>query len=206
MRLGGATFLGASPERLVRRSGTRVDADALAGSARSGTRRGTRPDALRSSAKDLAEHVLVVRAIRQALAPRCRRLSSPVRPSLRSFPGLRHLHTPIRGELRDETHVLELVEALHPTPAVGGFPRDAALRFLRSHEAPRGWYAGAFGWFDAVGDGEFAVAIRSGLVRGRRADLWAGAGVVAGSTAPAEIDEIDGKLATMMRALAGDGA
>jgi menaquinone-specific isochorismate synthase len=198
MRLEGATFLGASPERLVKRSGTRVDADALAGSARTG---GRRARALRSSAKELGEHRWVVRAIREALAPHCRIVRHLRRPSVRPLPGIRHLWTPIRGELRDGTHVLDLAATLHPTPAVGGFPRGAALRFLRRHEAPRGWYAGAFGWFDGAGDGEFAVAIRSGLLRGRRADLFAGAGVVAGSSAAAELDEIDGKLGTMASAL-----
>jgi len=198
LRLGGATFLGASPERLVRKAGALAETEALAGSSPP-TPAGER--ALRSSKKDADEHALVVRAVRMALAPHCRAIRAPARPAIRSLPGIRHLWTPVRGALRDTAHVLDLVAALHPTPAVGGFPRGPALRFLARHEEPRGWYAGAFGWFDASGDGEFAVAIRSGLVRGRRADLWAGAGVVAGSMASAEIDEIDRKLGTMLDAL-----
>jgi menaquinone-specific isochorismate synthase len=196
LRLPGATFLGASPERLVTKRGRSVEADALAGSAV--TRASVR--ALPHSRKDRVEHALVVRALRQALGAHGH-VEAPPAPRVRRFPGIGHLFTPVRGLLRDGAHVLELVEALHPTPAVAGWPRAAALRFLAGGEEPRGWYAGAFGWFDAMGDGEFVVAIRSGLLRGRRADLWAGAGIVAGSQVAAEAAEIARKQQTMLRAL-----
>jgi isochorismate synthase EntC len=115
---------------------------------------------------------------------------------------LLHLRTPIQATLRAETHVLDLVERLHPTPAVGGVPTAAAMEWIGSREPfDRGWYAGAVGWLDAQGDGEFNVALRSGLVRGQSARLYAGAGIVRGSQSGAEYDETKLKLAAMLSSL-----
>jgi isochorismate synthase EntC len=113
-----------------------------------------------------------------------------------------HLRTPIRGRLREASHVLALVEKLHPTPAVGGVPTEAAIDFITRHEPDeRGWYAGPVGWFDAVGDGRFVVALRSGVVAGKRAELYAGAGIVRDSNAPSEFAETRWKLAALLGAL-----
>jgi isochorismate synthase len=192
-----AAFLGAAPERLVRRAGTLVESEAIAGSIAAG-----RGGELLESRKERAEHDPVVHAIAEALAPRCVELSVPAEPEVRALRHILHLYTPIRGRLRSPAHVLELVEALHPTPAVGGVPRAQALAWIGAHEpAPRGWYAGPVGWFDAAGDGEFVVALRSGLVEGARALIYAGAGIVAGSDPERELAETTLKQRTILRAL-----
>ena len=117
-----------------------------------------------------------------------------------------HLRTPIQGKLREASHVLDLVGKLHPTPAVGGVPTGAALEFITRHEPDeRGWYTGPVGWFDEHGDGRFVVALRSGVVSGKRADLYAGAGVVQDSNAPSEFAETRWKLAALLGALGVSG-
>ncbi|MEZ4404101.1 MAG: isochorismate synthase [Kofleriaceae bacterium] len=197
---GAATFVGASPERLIRKRGRALDSEALAGSiARTGDDRAAAAE-LQASAKDGGEHAWVVEAIQAALAPRCRALTVPPAPTVRTLRQILHLHTPLVGELARDHHVLELVAALHPTPAVGGTPTPAAVAWIARHEpSPRGWYAAPVGWFDDAGDGEFAVAIRSGLVAGPTATLYAGAGIVADSDPVAELAETELKL----RALSG---
>ena len=113
-----------------------------------------------------------------------------------------HLHTPVVGQLDRDRHVLELVAALHPTPAVGGTPTDDAVAWIAGHEpTARGWYAAPVGWFDAAGDGEFAVAIRSGLCAGATVALYAGAGLVEGSDPTSEWHETEVKLAALTGAL-----
>jgi isochorismate synthase len=197
---GGACFFGATPERLVARQGAVVLTEALAGTA--SLEDGAA--ALAASAKDAVEHALVVREIARRLAPLCAHLHAASAPSVRTLPGLLHLHTPIAGRLREPVHVLDLVAALHPTPAVAGLPCEAAARFIAAHEpSSRGWYAGPFGWLDAAGDGEFVVALRSAVVRGRRAWLWSGAGIVEGSEPDAEYRETELKQRPMLAALAG---
>jgi isochorismate synthase len=202
----GACFLGATPERLVALRGGLAWVDGVAGTAPRGV--GADDDAaqaraLLSSDKDLREHRHVVEAIVAALSGVCARVDAPARPGLRSLRRVHHLHTPISAAAPG-AHVLELVEALHPTPAVGGLPRAAALAFLGSCEGlERGWYAGPVGWFDAAGEGSFAVAIRSALVEGGRALLYAGVGVVRGSDADLELAEALNKRGTMLDALGG---
>ena len=113
-----------------------------------------------------------------------------------------HLHTPFEARLRQPRHVLELAARLHPTPAVGGTPTGIAREWIRTHEpTPRGWYAAPVGWFDLEGNGELAVALRSGVIAGNRAHLWAGAGIVAGSDPDRELAETDVKLRAMLGAL-----
>jgi isochorismate synthase len=200
---GSLTFLGATPERLVERRGLNVRSDALAGSiARKGTEREPEDgQRLLKSGKDGEEHAPVVRDIVAALRPFCSRLSVTDRPRIRSLRHVLHLHTAIEGELIAGTHVLELTAALHPTPAVGGAPRAEALRWIAEHEEDRGWYAGPVGWFDGSGDGEFAVAIRSGLLEPGRAHVYAGAGIVRGSDPAAEYRETAVKQLALLRAL-----
>jgi len=197
---GGGALIAATPERLVRRDGNAVACDALAGSIESGA--ASASDALRASGKDRREHDLVVHAIAGALAGVGADVALPDEPGVRALRHVLHLHTPIRATLREPRHLLELAARLHPTPAVGGTPTAEAVTWIAAHEpAPRGWYAAPVGWFDLDGNGELAVAIRSGLLAGPRVHLWAGAGIVAGSDPDRELAETDVKLRAMLGAL-----
>jgi len=162
-----SAFLGATPERLIARRGLEIETEALAGSIAAGNEHAVR---LLESGKDQREHQLVVDAIVRQLEPLCARFEAAPAPRVRELREVLHLHTPIHGTLASPRHVLELVERLHPTPAVGGVPTAAAMRWIAEHEPDeRGWYAAPVGWFDAAGDGEFAVALRSCVLRGREA-------------------------------------
>ncbi len=202
-RVGRSTFLGATPEGLLRKRGAELTTEAVAGSINADD--ATAASRLLESGKDSREHEFVVSEILRLLAP----LTSELAPAKREVHRLRtvlHLRTPIRGRLREASHVLELVGRLHPTPAVGGVPTDAAVDFITSHEPDeRGWYSGPVGWFDATGDGRFVVALRSGLLSGNRAELYAGAGIVADSNAPSEFAETRWKLAALLGALGVSG-
>ena len=198
MRLDGVTFLGATPERLVRLAGGRVETEALAGTAPPGDEA-----ALVASVKDAAEHAFVVRAIEEALAPFIvgNDVARSPAPVIKALSDVVHLHTPFSGQLREPVHLLDIAAALHPTPAVGGVPRAVALEHIRAHEPSRGWYAGPFGVFDARGEGELVVAIRSGLLHGSRAWAWAGGGIVRDSVPRAELEETRLKLRPVLGAL-----
>jgi isochorismate synthase len=202
---GGRTFLGASPERLVALQGDTVLASALAGT----TGRGATAEqdaalgaALLASVKDQHEHAVVVRSIKAALSDVCSMVTAPERPELMRVRNLQHLFTPISGRIADDRGVLDLVARLHPTPALGGQPREAALAWIREHEQlDRGWYGAPVGWIDARGQGEFAVAIRSALVGNSEASLFAGCGIVADSDPAREEQETIIKLRAMLGAL-----
>jgi isochorismate synthase len=199
---GDATFLGASPERLVSRRGEAVSADALAGSLPRGLDVVHDARALLDSAKDRREHDLVVTGIRAALREFCDGFEVPDAPVVRTLPRVHHLWTPVRARLLAGAHLLDLVGAMHPTPALGGAPRDVALDWIAQRERhPRGWYAAPVGWCDAAGDGEFFVAIRSAVLRGERAWTYAGAGLVPGSDPAREWDETEAKMSAMRAAL-----
>lgn len=199
---GAGALVAASPERLVRRDGDVVQCDALAGSVANGGDVERATATLRASAKDRREHDLVVHAIRAALEDAGAQVEAPAEPAIRTLRHVLHLHTPFRAELRTPRHVLELAARLHPTPAVGGTPQAVATEWIRTHEpAPRGWYASPVGWFDLDGNGELAVALRSGVIEGNRAHLWAGAGIVAGSDPDRELAETEVKLRAMLNAL-----
>ena len=206
---GANVFAGASPERLVRLRGADVDASSLAGSAP----RGATPaedaayaDALTRSAKDLAEHAMVRSALGTALAGLCDDIVSPDGPSLLTLPHVHHLHTAVRARLRPGHSLLDLAGALHPTPAVGGTPREPALAFIRAREQlDRGWYAAPIGWIGRDG-GELAVALRSALISPHAATLFAGCGIVAGSEPARELEESEMKLRPMSMALDGAAA
>jgi isochorismate synthase len=202
---GDALFLSATPERLVRVQGQHIETMALAGSAPRGTTPAddaAKAAALLASAKDRHEHQLVVEAIRDALAPLCHELAISPTPTVLTMPNVQHLATPIVGTLNGTATIFDLADRLHPTPAVGGQPRAAALAFLRANEPiPRGWYAGMLGWIDAEGSGELVVTLRSALLRGERAWLYAGCGIVAGSQPDSEWEETELKLRPMRAAL-----
>lgn len=201
----GQSFIGASPERLLRVEGRVLTTEALAGSAPRGataSEDAALATGLVRSEKDQREHAAVLGSIARRLAPLGVTLAHPERPVLRRFANVQHLHTPIRAELPAGVQLLDVLSRLHPTPAVGGTPRAAALARIREHEAfPRGLYAGAIGWLNAHGDGEFFVGLRSALVNGRMARLYAGAGIVAGSSPEKEFAETELKFRAMQDAL-----
>ena len=202
----GHCFLGATPERLVRLAGRDVEVTCLAGSiARGATESEDEQLAstLLSSAKDRTEHEVVVRSTQAALATVCSEvIRAPGTPRVARSRSVQHLATPLRGRLANGGCVLDLVDRLHPTPAVGGFPRDVALSAIREREGiDRGWYAGPSAGSTGPGDGEFAVAIRSALLAGREATLYAGSGIVADSDPEAEYAETCLKLEPMLAAL-----
>jgi len=201
----GVTFLGATPERLARTEGRAFRTGAIAGSAPRGT--DATDDArlaagLLASDKDREEHAVVVAMLRDALGPIVERLDVTPAPGILALRHVQHLNTPMEGVLRDETGILALAELLHPTPAVGGEPRDAALALIAEHEGfDRGWYAGPVGWLGADSDGELMVALRCGLVDGQRATLFAGCGIVADSDPAREWEESRIKLRPVVSAV-----
>jgi isochorismate synthase len=201
----GSSLIGASPELLVRKRGRTVVTNPLAGSvARADCE--DEPSALeylRRSPKNMLEHRLVVDEVRQVLERFCQALTVPAAPSLLPAGALWHLSTVIEGTLVDPgVNALALASALHPTPAVCGSPREAALEAIARLEGyDRGLFAGATGWMSASGDGEWAVSIRCGVVRGRSARVYAGAGIVPGSVPAQEWRETAVKLAPMLRTL-----
>ena len=198
-------MLGATPERLVRLQGQTVKVDCLAGStARGNDEAGDRllATSLLRSDKDRREHGWVVNTLRDALSAFCSSLHVPDSPRLLQLSDVQHLHTPLQGTLNGGHNILDLVAHLHPTPGVGGVPRAAALDWIRRQEGlGRGWYAGPIGWVDAQGGGEFVVGIRSALLRGSDAWLYAGCGIVEGSDPHREYEESVLKLQTMLASL-----
>jgi len=201
----GQSFIGATPERLLRVESGRLFTEALAGSAPRGAN--VREDAryasaLLSSEKDLHEHQLVVDSIIKRLGEVDLVVKPPRGPRLLKLPNVQHLWSPITTELTQEQDILAVAAKLHPTPAVGGQPRDAARADIaRIENFDRGLYAGCIGWFDYHGDGEMAVAIRSALIDGQRARLYAGCGIVAGSDPDHETAETDLKLRPLLDSL-----
>ncbi|GFN29835.1 isochorismate synthase DhbC [Paenibacillus xylaniclasticus] len=197
---------GASPELLVRKSGSQVISNPLAGSAP----RSKDPvedrrigEALLVSAKDLHEHAVVIEAVASALSPFCKSIDVPDRPSLIQTNTMWHLSTVVRGELLNSAvSSLELAAALHPTPAVCGTPTELARDAIaRIEPFDRDFYTGLVGWNDADGNGEWIVTIRCAEVYDRSLRLYAGAGVVEASTPEAELAETSAKFRTMLHAL-----
>jgi len=201
---GEAVFLGASPEQLVRVAGDTVETVALAGTAPRGASQAADRalgEALCDSRKNGDEHAFVVKHLQAALAECCDDVAVAPEPRLLRTRTVQHLCTELHARRRPGAPVslLELAARLHPTPAVGGAPRDAALEWLDAHEGiERGWFASPVGYLQSDGDGEFDVALRSALVRGRCATAWAGAGIVARSEPRAEFTETELKLRTVL--------
>ncbi|GFG51654.1 isochorismate synthase [Mycolicibacterium agri] len=203
----GTALVGATPELLVARRGDRVGCAPFAGSAP----RLSDPEAdeasgraLAESAKNRHEHELVIDAVRKALDPLCVDLQIPPTPQLSRTAAVWHLSTPITGRLREtSTTALDLAIALHPTPAVGGVPTDAAVELISELEGDRGFYAGAVGWCDQRGDGRWAVSIRGAQLSADRRTAYAhaGGGIVAGSDPDDEVDETTTKFTTILSAL-----
>ncbi len=207
MPVPDGTFFGASPELLVAVNGDRVSCHPLAGTVRRGETARADADAQRDLArsdKSREEHRYVVEDIAATLAPLCADLSVPDEPSMVAFRSVAHLGSRIEGRLARPFGVLELLELLHPTPAVGGTPRAEALAFIARGEAGgRGYWAGPVGWVDAGGGGEWMIGIRSARLHGEGTvvTLRAGSGIVAASDPGAEAAETDVKLATVLEAV-----
>lgn len=201
----GGSFIGATPERLARVRGGVLETEAIAGSAARGE--GAREDArlaaaLLASEKDHREHQHVVASIRQRLEALGLTIETAAEPGLVKLANVQHLRTPVRAELENGLHLLDVAAALHPTPAVGGRPREQAVPDIAGLEGfARGLFAGALGGFDHRGEGELVVGIRSGFFQAERARLFAGAGIVAGSEPAREKLETDMKLRAMLEAI-----
>jgi isochorismate synthase len=203
---GEATFLGATPELLLRREGVRVSTVALAGS----IGRSADPsvdshlgERLLRSEKDREEHAIVARRIERTLRPHAVWVTMAEEPEVVAIANIQHLATPIRAQLTEPVAAVELAGLLHPTPAVGGEPAAVALPLLRALEGiDRGWYAGPLGWTDANEDGEFCVALRCALLEGPLARCYAGVGVVADSDPADELAETEVKLGALLPVLA----
>nr|WP_239540965.1 isochorismate synthase [Pullulanibacillus pueri] len=201
----GDAFVGATPERLVKREGTKFYADALAGTA---SRGGTQAEdealgqGLLNDKKNRQEHQFVVKMIKDDFEAFCDKVIIPDRPVLYKTRDVQHLYTPIYGHGKPDAHLLDAISKIHPTPAMGGTPKEKAVALiseLESHE--RGWYSAPVGWIDSNGNGEFSVAIRSGLIRGNEARLFAGCGIVSDSSPTEEFKETEMKFRPMLNAL-----
>jgi len=202
----GATFLGASPEVLARLSNMTLHVSCLAGTAPRGS--GPTEDErlqqqLLASAKERSEHAAVVEVVAQTLAGLCQDLRWNSPPRILRLKTVQHLATSFTGRLNAGCNLLQVVERLHPTPAVAGAPSGEALSIIRRMEEDRGWYAAPIGWLDHRGEGEFNVGIRSALLSGTQATLFAGSGIVAGSDPDVEFVETELKFLPLLQALGG---
>jgi isochorismate synthase len=201
----GTAFAGASPELLVRRSGGRAYSQPMAGSVARGVNEAEDDRLARQledSAKDNAEHRLASEFVVEALRPFSRVVNARD-PEVVRFTNIQHLATAVTAHLTEPAaDALDLAAALHPTPAVGGWPREAADALIDELEGlDRGWYAGAVGWIDGRGDGEFAVALRCGLLWEDGARLYAGVGVMPDSDPARELEETELKFKALLMAL-----
>lgn len=207
-RYADVFFCACTPELLVRKSGQQIESMCLAGSAPVGNSVDERlalGEELLADEKNREEHEYVVSFIREVLLRNCYDVSVPETPTLLELPTIQHLYTPCTAELLEGTTLWEIATQLHPTPAVAGTPVGEARMVLRQIEPyNRGFYAGACGYVDGNGDGEFSVALRSGVFDGEIGWLYAGCGVVAQSDAQAEYDEVALKLQTILSAFDGE--
>jgi len=202
------TFLGATPELLYRRDGRQISSDALAG-----TRpRGNNPDEderlardLITDEKELREHFFVTRSLERNLGRLCPQLESNGRVSVLKLSQIQHLYVPFRGSLNPDVTDGDILESIHPTPAVGGYPDKSVLPILHETEPfNRGWYAAPIGW-TAADSATFAVAIRSALIIKNKMYLYSGAGIVDGSSPEREWEELENKIYHFKKVLGVDG-
>lgn len=204
---GDLLFYGASPERLVKVDNGRAFSSCVAGSIKRG--KTAEEDellgqSLLNDTKNRGEHHYVVEMISETFEKNCTAVKVPTGPKLLKIRDIQHLYTPVEGVLNADATILQLVKHLHPTPALGGVPREAAMDMIRRYEPMnRGLYAAPIGWLDAEGNGEFAVAIRSAALIKNEAYLYAGGGIVADSEAQSEYEETLVKFRPMLRALGG---
>ena len=203
-RYADVFFCGCTPELLVRKEGARVSSMCLAGTCPAGADEQERrrlADELMEDEKNRAEHDYVVRHVREVFRRVCFDVDVPQTPGILPLTHVQHLHTPAEAQVLDGVSLWELMGDLHPTPAVSGTPVGEARMLIRRIERyNRGFFAGACGYIDAAGDGEFSVGLRTGVFDGETGWLYAGCGIVAGSDADAEYDEIGLKLKTILEA------
>lgn len=202
---GDTAFVGASPELLLAQQGRGIRLNPLAGSARRG--KGDDDVAvgeqLLESHKNRAEHAIVVDDLIGRLEPLTTILEYPEAPTLRRMATVQHLSTEIAGRLADGVSMFDVLESIHPTPAVGGTPRVEALAFIDKEEGiDRGWYSGGIGWLDSRGSAEMALALRCALITDRTSRLYAGNGIVAESDPAAELEETRLKFQPLLTLLA----
>lgn len=206
-RYGDVFFLGCTPELLVRKRGDVVESMCLAGTIGAGENEAQRAqlaEELLHDDKNLKEHAFVVDFLRQVTSRNCYNVDIPLRPSVKAFTHVQHLHTPVKAQVMEGRSVQNLAGQLHPTPALAGTPVGEALMLIRQIEPyNRGFFGGSVGYVDGNGDGEFAVAIRSGVFDGECGWVYAGCGIVEGSDAASEYREIDMKLQTILSAFDG---
>ena len=197
-------FLGASPERLFRREGRSVESEAVAGTCQKGESDvddARLIDELYRSAKEQREHEFVRISQQEEISQLAAHVTMDTQPSIMRLASERHLVSRLRAIMKQGYTSLDVLEALHPSPAVGGYPSDQALEFIRTHEPfDRGWYAGPVGWL-GVNEAEFAVGIRSALVSGSTIRLYSGAGIVRGSTSLNEWNEVGYKVGNLTKIL-----
>ena len=203
----GQLFFGATPERLIEISNGRAYSSCVAGSIERGKSAAEDRELgteLLNDHKNLAEHGHVVKMISEVFYDYCTDVTMPSEPGLMKIRDIQHLFTPIEGNIEQHTDIFSLVAALHPTPALGGVPTNKSMDIIRENEQmDRGYYAAPIGWTDSDGNGEFAVAIRSALLDGNQAYLYAGGGIVADSEAEKEYEETWVKFRPVLRALGG---
>lgn len=199
------SFIGASPERLASFNNGVFLTEGLAGSisrGKSAMEDASLAHTLLNSSKDREEHKFVVQAIDDNLKPFSDRVEHPKQPQIKKLQNVQHLFTPIRASIKEGVEIHELVQQLHPTPAVGGYPRDESVPYIQAIEQiDRGWYSAPVGWFNLKGSGEFAVAIRSALLHDNTAELFAGCGIVSDSDPEKEWKETLLKFVPLMDAL-----
>lgn len=202
---GGSYFIGATPERLARFTPTQVETESLAGSTMRGKTYEEDDDLagkLLNSKKDRLEHQIVIEAIEEDLVPYSERMEHSSSPQVKKLPNVQHLYTPISAVFKEGISRTNVLKDLHPTPAVGGFPREKALEFIEKEESfTRGWYASPIGWINSHGTGEFYVAIRSGLIEQNIAHFYAGCGIVKDSDPKNEWMETELKFKPMVDAV-----
>ncbi len=200
-------FFGSTPERLIRLNRNYIETEALAGTKARGIN--IEEDRLLSntlfnSHKENEEHTLVVSQIKRKLNSIIKKIEIDNTPTIMKLTNVQHLRTQISGHLKIDKHILELVNILHPTPAVAGTPTNRAIKIIKELEKnDRGWYSGPIGWFDSKGFGEFYVALRSALVKNEEVHVFAGSGIVSESTPEKEWEETELKLQPIISALSG---
>ena len=201
----GKTFLGATPEWLMRIRNSKLYCDALAGSAprhHDLTVDKELGDSLLKSPKNLHEHQFVVNHLKQELKPFATSIENDELPVLQKLPNVQHLHTPVTASLYEHASPFAIMKRLHPTPAVGGIPTESALEIIRDIEQfERGYYAGPIGWVQGNGDVDIAVGLRSGLLTNDGLNIFAGAGIVENSDPADEYDELQIKMQPLLSAI-----
>jgi menaquinone-specific isochorismate synthase len=194
----GSVFIGASPEKLLSFNHKDFETDALAGSIRRGSDDYEDRELelkLLQDPKNLREYDEVVKFVMNAVSPYCKKINHFEKPFIKKLPNIQHLWTPIKAELKTEKDIEEIVKRLHPTPAICGSPRETALKLISEiEEYPRGLFSGIIGWYNFEIQGEFAVAIRSALLKNKKIYAFAGCGIVEGSNPKEEFEETKLKL------------